>query len=436
VSTRQDPGPGVEAIAPGTVPGQRYAPTRVQLANGLAVIAVRHPAADVVALQIWLGVGARDEEDRHAGLSHFIEHLVFKGTATRGRGEIDRIVAGCGGELNAATSHDYTCYHAVVPSGHADTVLEVLGDAVMSPLFDAGEVERERLVVLEEIRRANDSPAAYLSRLLRRQRFAGHPYGRPVLGTAGSLGGTTREDLVAYHGHHYAAANATLVLVGRLDPERALPRVAELLGGWARGVAPARLPAPIPESAHVRRVEEPRDVRQTYLGMVWPGPVVPHPDVYAVDLLTSILGGGRSSRLYQGLKERRALVAAIGAGHGALREGGTITVTARTDCAESGQVEAAVLEEVERLRETEVGDAELERARTAVEGGYAFAFEAAEGVAHASGLAETLWTLDFELGYLPAIAGVTPEAIRAAARRYLTPDRFVRVGLVPRETAG
>ena len=415
---------------------ERYRPVRVRLDNGLGVIAVRHAEADAVAVQVWLGVGARDEEDREAGLSHFIEHLVFKGTPTRGPGVIDRTIAGCGGDLNAATSQDYTFYHAVVPTRHADTAMDVLADAVMNPAFDAEEVERERLVVLEEIRRANDNPGAYLSRLLRREHFARHPYGRPVLGTPDSIRSMTRADVVAYHRRHYVPANATLVLVGRLGPERAIARAEAVFGGWAPGAVPARTPEPIPESGHVRRVEEPRDVRQTYLGMVWPGPVVPDAEVYAVDLLASILGGGRASRLYQGLKEGLGLVSGIGAGHSALREGGTITVTALTASAEPNQVEAAVVAEVARLREVLVSDTELERARTAVEASYAFGFEAAEGVAQAYGLAQTVWTLEFELGYLLAVGRVTHEEVRAAARRYLTPDRFVRVSLVPREGTG
>ncbi|MBI2466263.1 MAG: insulinase family protein [Candidatus Rokubacteria bacterium] len=408
-------------------------PQRVRLPNGLTVILKEHRAADVAAVQLWVRVGARDETDAGSGLSHFIEHLLFKGTPTRGPGMIDRTISGVGGEINAATSQDFTYYRVVVPARHVGTALDVVADAAANAAFDPAETERERLVVLEEIRRAHDNPGGYLWRFLARHHFAGHPYGRPVLGAPESIRAARREQIVEYYRRHYVPNNATVVVVGNVAFDRVLTQVGKGFAGWEPRPIPAAVPPAPPDPAAIRRAEEPRPLQQVYLGVAWRGPVVPETHVYAVDLLTSILGRGRASRLNQALKEERGLVSSVGASFSAQREAGVITVTARTTPARRHEVEPALLAEVERLRTTLVSEAELARALTAVEAGYAFGQETAEGLAHAYGLAETVWTLEFELGYLEAVRRVTREEIREAARRYLTPDRYTAAALLPRD---
>lgn len=422
------------AVTPLSSPSSIEAPPqRVRLENGLTVILKEHRAADVAAVQLWVRVGARNEADPDSGLSHFIEHLLFKGTPTRGPGVIDRTISGVGGEINAATSQDFTYYRIVIPARHVETAVDVVADAAMHASFDPTELERERLVVLEEIRRAQDSPSGYLWRFLARQHFAGHPYGRPVLGTPESIGSARRERIVEYYRQHYVPNNASVVVVGNIDRERLLAHVRTAFAPWQpRAVPEARVPPP-PEITAVRRAEEWRPLQQAYLGVAWRGPVVPDAAVYAVDVLTSVLGRGRTSRLNQALKEDRGLVSSIGASFHAQRAAGMITVTARASAARRGEVEAALLGEVERLRTSLVSEAELARALTAVEADYAFGQETAEGVAYAYGLAETVWTLEFELGYLDAVRKVTPEQVREAARRYLTPDRFTAAVLAPRD---
>jgi zinc protease len=333
--------------------------------------------------------------------------------------------------MNAATSQDFTYYHVVLPARHADTALEVVADAAQHAVFDAEELERERLVVLEEIRRSRDTPSGYLWRILTRQHFDGHPYGRDVLGTPESIAGAPREAIVDYYRRHYAPNNAAVVVIGNLDPAEAVTRVQRAFGGWDAHPVPDRPSVVPPGLPGIRRVQEPRPLQQAYLGVAWSGPTVPEPDVYAADLLASILGRGRTSRLYQGLKERRGLVSSVGASFYAQREAGTVTVTARAEAEKVGEIEAALLEEVEAVRGDLVDDAELTRALTAVEAGYAFGHETAEGVAYSYGLAETVWTLDFELGYLDEVRKVTRERVREAARRYLAADRYTTAVLTP-----
>jgi zinc protease len=408
-----------------------HGPRRLRLDNELTVVLAEHRGADVVAVQLWVRAGARDETEAEAGLSHFLEHLLFKGTPSRGPGEIDRTISGLGGEMNAATSQDFTYYHVVLPTRHLATALDVVADAAMNAVFDPAELERERLVVLEEIRRSRDNPGGYLWRILTREHFAGHPYGRDVLGTPESIGGAPRERVVDYHRRHYGPDNATVVVAGNVDPADALAQVQKTFGSWERRPVGDRPLVVAPPLDGVRRAEESRALQQSYLGMAWQAPVVPDPDVYAMDVLSSVLGRGRTSRLYQQVKERRGLVSTIGASFYIQREAGTLTVTARSNAADPGEIEAAVLEEAARLRAEPVEDGELTRALTGVEAGYAFGHETAEGLAYSYGLADTVWTLEFELGYLDAVRQVTRDRVRDAAARYLTADRFTAALLRP-----
>ena len=401
-----------------------FPPERVRLANGLTVVLQPHDAADVAAVQLWIRAGARDEGPHEAGLSHFIEHLLFKGTPSRGPGVIDETISGLGGEMNAATSQDWTYFHVVLPAGRLETAVDVLADAARHAVFDPAEVERERHVVLEEIRRAEDPPSAALWRLLARGHFGAHAYGRPVLGSAESIAGVSRGTIVDYYRRSYVPNNATVVVAGSTAGARTLDAVRAGFGGWTPAPLPAR-PRRAPEPpGGPRRVEESRTLHQTYLGLAWAGAVPPDPDVYALDLVTTVLGQGRASRLVQSLRERLGLVSGIGSSFYLQHDAGTIAVTARTTTARYGEIETAVLAEVARLSEELVTEEEFTRALTAVEAEHAFSGETAEGAAYALGTADTVWTLEFELGYVDAVRRVTREGMRDAARRHLRPDRF------------
>jgi zinc protease len=399
-------------------------PERVHLANGLTVVLEPHDAADVAAVQLWVRAGARDEGPHEAGLSHLIEHLLFKGTPSRGPGVIDQTISGLGGEMNAATSQDWTYFHVVLPAGRLDTAVDVLADAAQHAVFDPVEVERERHVVLEEIRRAADTPSAALWRVLARGHFGEHAYGQPVLGSAESIAGVSRDTIVDYYRRSYLPNNATVVVAGSMPAARSLDAVRAAFGGWAPGPLPER-PRRTPEPPRApRRVEESKALHQTYLGLAWSGTIPPDPDVYALDLVTTVLGQGRASRLVQSLRERLGLVSGIASSFYLQHDAGTIAVTARTTTARYAEVEAAVLAEVGHLSEELVTEEEFTRAMTAVEAEHAFSGETAEGAAYALGTADTVWTLEFELGYVDAIRRVTREAMREAARRHLRPDRF------------
>ncbi len=402
----------------------QFRPERVRLDNGLTVVVQPHDAADVAAVQLWVRAGARDEGPDERGLSHFIEHLLFKGTPTRGPGVIDETISGLGGEMNAATSQDWTYFHVVLPAARFDTALDILADAAQHAAFDPAEVERERQVVLEEIRRAEDTPSAALWRVLARAHFGEHAYGRPVLGSMESIAGVPRETILDYYRRSYVPNNTTVVVAGSMPVSRSLDAVRRAFSGWTPTPLPTRPrlePGPVDAP---RRVEAAKALHQTYLGLAWAGPIPPDPDVYALDLVTSVLGQGRASRLVQSLRERLGLVSGIGGSFYLQHDAGMITVTARTTTARYPEIEAAILAEVRELSEELVSEAEYARALTAVEADRAFGIETAEGAAYALGTADAVWTLEFELGYMDAVRRVTREDMREAVRRHLRPDRF------------
>ena len=415
--------PAPRAVA---VPG----PTRYVLPNGVPLIIEEHRASDVVALQLWVQGGARDETASELGLAHYLEHMLFKGTPTRAAGFVDREVEGVGGRINAGTSWDYTFYHTVLPARQAAAGIEMLADVGVNATLEAGLLEAEKQVVLEEMRLNEDNPRRYLVRELFSHAFEGHPYGRPVIGTADIITALSRDTLVSFYRRHYMPELFALVVVGAVEPAEILRVARATLGALPRGGG-RRLPTSPPPPARRVRLERSRPTAQAHLGLAWQAARLDHADTPALDLLASILGRSKSSRLVVSLRERQGIVSAIGAGLTALEGAGLMTITAQLDPQQLERAEAEVLAEIRRVREGGVTPAELRRAITAAEVEHEFSTETAEGRARAYGQAETIWRLEEELAYLDRVRSVSAAQIQAVARRYLDLERYVRVALLP-----
>ncbi len=397
----------------------------------MRLIVQEHRASDVVALHLWVGVGGRDEDPTESGFSHFVEHMLFKGTDSRGPIFVDREVEGVGGRTNAGTSLDYTFYHMLLPARRATRGIEVLADVAFNSAFDPQEIDRERRVVFEEVRLGEDNPRSSVIRQLYTQVFAGHPYGRPVLGDEATLKAANRERLRGYYKRHYVPDNMTLVVVGAVDATEIRAAVDDSFAKVpAAGYRRRSLP-PLAPLAGLRRREVSRSEQQAYLALGWSAPALSDEDVFAADLLASILGGSRSSRLNQALRERSWLVSTVRASYTALQGRGMLSVTAQLEPADVRKVEEAILEEIRRIQAEGVSELERQRAITRAESDHAFATETAEGLASAYGLAETVWRLEEELRYLDRLRAVTREQIREVARRYLHIDRYSAVVFSP-----
>jgi zinc protease len=421
---------GCAAVAGGGADGTGARPTREALENGVVLIVQEHRASDVVALQLWMRVGGRDEAPDELGLSHYLEHMLFKGTPTRPPGSIDRLIEGLGGQSNAYTSYDSTHYDVVLPAEHLRSGVELLADIAVNASFEQSELDAERKVVLEEMRLTEDNPDRFMLRRLYELAYMPHPYGRPILGTPRLIGALTRERLRAYYKKYYVPGDMVLVVVGAVRPEEVRQATREIFGRLVGSTPRRPAGSPLPQLDRTRRIDVPRAEQQAYLGMAWRTAPTNEADVYAVDLLTYILGDGPSSRLNQTLRERERLVFNIEAGYGAWAKAGLVTVIARLDPANLDRAEAAVIDVIRRVRAEGVSEAERERAIVTAESNYAFDIETAEGLAKTYGQAETTWTLDDELAYLRRLRTVTAAEIQSVARRYFGDDNYARVRFV------
>jgi len=414
---------------PSSAPGLPQ-PVRHVLPNGVRVIVQEHRAGDVVALQLWVRAGGRDETASELGLAHYLEHMLFKGTTSRPTGFIDREVEGVGGRMNAGTSLDYTYYHMVLPAARTSAGIDLLADISVNASLETAVLDAEKRVVLEEMRLSEDNPRRFLARRLHEAIFEGHPYGRPVIGTPELVRALTRETLLAFYRRLYAPEAFTLVVVGPVGPADVVERARQTFGRLPRS-GNSSLPTPVTPPLRPRRLELRRPGRHAYLGLGWHAPRIAHADVAAVDLLVTILGQTRTSRLTRALRDDLGLVTSVGSGYSALEAAGAVSVTAQMDPKNLERVEAEILREIGRLRDEGVTEPERRRAITAAEAQHEFANETAEGRARALGRAETVWRLEDELAYLDRVRTVTRTQIQTAARKYLDPGRYVRITFVP-----
>lgn len=418
--------------APNPTSSTAGGPRREVLPNGLVLITQEHRAADVVAVQMWVRVGGRDETAGELGLSHYLEHMLFKGTPTRPPGAIDTLIEGLGGNSNAFTSYDYTHYDVVVPSGALRPAVELLADIGVNASFPPAEIDAEKAVVLEEMRLVEDDAEKFGSRRLGELAYSPHPYGRPILGTRDKIEALTREPLNAYYKKYYVPRNMVLVVIGAVTHADVRAAVDAAFGKLPGGQVARPALAPPPSLTGGRRADVARSEQQAYLGIGWKAASTSDADTYAVDLLTYILGDSPSSRLNVAVRERDRLVFSIESNYVPSQQAGLVSIAARLDPANLDRAEASIRDVIRRVRDEGVTEAERQRAIITAESHYAFDIETAEGLARTYGQGETTWTLADELRYLERLRKVTATEIQAAARKYLRDDSYARVRFRPR----
>ncbi|MBL9036997.1 MAG: insulinase family protein [Archangium sp.] len=408
-------------------------PSRFTLPNGLTVVCHPNHAARVVAFQVWVNVGSADETPDEVGLAHLHEHMLFKGTPTRGPGEIAHGVEAHGGEINAWTSYDNTVYHVVIATPFARHGLEVLADAVRHSTFDADELAREIEVVCEEIKRSLDVPSRRASKALFAESFPTHPYGRPVIGFEAQVRAHTRAGVLAFYEKHYAPQNMVLSIVGDLDEATAREWADATFGGdWGRPGQP-RPPRPVeaPRTRATARVTV-EEVKEAYVHLAFPIPSVSHPDTPALDVLAMVLGQGDASRLTLEVKRARGLVRDISAWAYTPNDAGIFAISLTTTQERVADAFDAALREVCTVTQGEVDGEELATAKSWVEAEAVYQRETMQGMARKLGYYEAAaGGLEREALYDEAVQKVTPAQLREVASRYLTLDRAVVSALVP-----
>lgn len=405
--------------------------SRYTLPNGMVVILAPDHSTPAVSMNIWVNVGAFNELDSESGMSHFIEHLLFDGSTTLKPGEGAMLIEAAGGDFNAYTDYDNTVLTATVASRFVETMIRVVSETATGPLFDPDQVERERQVILEEIRQGLDDPQDRLSELLFEKAFTGHPYGKPVIGTMEKVASYTRDDLLGYYTAHYRPGNMAVVLVGDFDPGVVKPMIRRYLGGIEPSgslISPSAK-SPINKGPVVAALTKSVHTASVYIAFN----TIPitHEDLFALDVSSVILGRGRDSRLYRAVVDT-GLTYSISSYSYTPKKSGLFFISATTDAEKIVPAVEAIIAEVSRLAAEPADADELIKAETSTAADFIFDKETYSRRVSSLGFYETATgTLDFEKRYLAGIESVTARDIMKVAKRYLTPDNMTVVYLVP-----
>ena len=400
---------------------------RSVLANGLRVVTQSMPGSRSVAVGLFVGVGSRREDETNAGLSHLLEHLVFKGTRRYPEpGGLSEAVEGSGGSVNASTDRELTVYSARVPAEAAPRALEVIADLVLAPLLRRKDLIGEKPVIVDEIRMYVDSPGDHVFSLFDELLFGRHPLGREIAGTPSSVRRASHERVVAHWERWYRPANVVLSAAGAIDHED----VVKVARGWFSEEVGQPLPTPLPAPLEAPTAAPAGSLRVAFrrlsqgnlcLGM--PGVARGHPDRWALDLLGAVLGDGMSSRLFVELRERRSLTYDVSTFGATYADCGTFGVHAGFDPDQAGTLLTGILEQLERAVQEPVSGAELDRARAYTRGRLQLRMEETGSVASWLGTGESLLprilTVDEVIERLEA---VTVDDLLTVAQRYARPD--------------
>ena len=393
------------------------------LPNGLRVITESMPSVRSVAVGCWVDTGTRDELANEAGASHFLEHLLFKGSERLSAREIAESFDAIGAESNAFTSKDHTCFWARLLDEDLPRGLEILAEMLQRPAFRPVDIDAERQVVIEEINMAEDDPTDLAFELFTRGVFAGHPLEAPVLGTRESIRGMTRDDLVGYWKRRYGAGSAVVALAGSVDHDTVVDQVAELFGEWT-GDGVHHEFAPLDVSPKVTAVH--RDTEQVNVVVGGEGLQRGDDRRWAFEVLNHVLGGGMSSRLFTTIREERGLAYSVYSFRLAYADAGAWGVYAGTAPGQVGTVLELIRAEVSAIVDDGITEPELERAKGAMRGGLALAMEDSNSRMVRLGRDELIDAPHLSVDeQIARIEAVTLEDVQAVAKTVLTGPKVI-----------
>ena len=408
-------------------------PVRRVLPNGMTVILEENRAAPVVSIQVWVKAGSVQEKDEEAGVAHVHEHMLFKGTKSRGVGTIAREVEAAGGEMNAYTSWERTVYYVNMASRFKKKGIDILADIIENAAFDEQELAKELEVIREEIRRGKDMPARRLSETFYATAYGVHPYGRPVIGYDEIVKGFTREDVLRFYRNWYVPENLVWVMVGDLDPEALMPELEARLSRIPNRPLPVQKIAVEPPQSAPRVFVQQEDAKEARLKIGFHIPNISDPDVPALDLLAQILGQGRSSRLYSSLRMERRLVNSISAYSMTPKDPGLFLVSSSLEAKDLDRALTGILEETFRVCFEPVTIQELKKAKTQIQSDFIYQKQTVQGQARELGYYEAIvGDLDFGEKYLDRLRTVRAEDVMRVARTYLRPQNLTLGALVPK----
>lgn len=415
-----------------SAPPQRAPYQKTVLANGIRVVSETIPYVRSVSVGIWANVGSRYETGSENGITHFLEHMVFKGTKNRNVREIAQSLESLGGYLNAFTTKEQTCFYARVLDEHTNRAVDVLSDLVQHATFKHEELEKEKLVVIEELKNAEDDPEDIIHDYFEKALFPAHPLGFPIIGTEANLRAFTRNDLQLHVAEHYTAPNMVVAAAGNINHSQ-LVRLAEKY--FAR-VPPKSSPAPRThapvKSAKGTTHEYARQIQQSHICIGTVGYSIRHKDRYPLMVMNALLGEGMSSRLYQTLREKFGLAYSVYSFVNMLSDSGAFGAYIGTDRKNAANATELMNKEFKKLRQKPVPRAELDRTKSQIKGTMMLGLENMSGRMMRLGTSELYFNSFTSIDtILKKVDAVTPEAIHRVANDVLREERFSTVIIRP-----
>jgi predicted Zn-dependent peptidase len=398
-----------------------------KLPSGLTVVTDRMEHLRTASLGIWVGAGSRNEDAHEHGIAHFLEHMAFKGTSRRNARQIVEEIEAAGGDLNASTGLESTGYYARVLGEDVPVALDILSDILTGSVFDPAELAREQGVILQEIGAANDTPDDIVYDLFQESAFPDQPIGRPILGTPQSVRSFTPESLRTYLAKHYRAPRMIVSAVGDVDHEAIVSAIGERLASIPADPAP---PAQVAQYAGGQEIGV-RDIEQSHVVLGLQGCSYLDPRYYAMQVFSSVLGGGASSRLFQEVREKRGLCYTIYASHQPFSDAGLFSIYAGTDPKDARELTAVVVDELTNAAET-ASDAEIARVKALIKVGLLGMLESSS--ARADQLARQILAYGRPIPLDEIVAridAVTVADVRAAGRALISSGKPTFAGLGP-----
>jgi len=396
---------------------------RTVLPNGLIVLTERMDHLRSVAMGVWIKSGSRGEAAETNGISHFVEHMVFKGTRNRSAQLIAREMDSIGGNLDAFTGKETICFNVKSLADHVPVALDVLADLVLYPVFASTDIERERGVILEEIKIDEDNPDVLVHELFTQNFWKDHPLGKPILGTTATVGRLDQPKLLDYHSGRFHGGNMVFSAAGNLEHDKFVEAVAEKFAPLHSGEPLSELPAP--QSSARILLKNKKSLEQTQICMGVPAPPITDSNRFTTLILNTVLGGGMSSRLFQTIREERGMAYSVFSDLSPYRDTGTLCVYAGTSAGKALECIELVLAEFRKLKEDLLSDEELTRAKDQLKGNILMGLESSNSRMANLARQEIYFGQFFTADEIIArIEAVQPAEVQAMAQRLFDPERI------------
>ena len=391
-----------------------------KLNNGQTVIIQEVKNNPIVTIDTWIKTGSIDEDDSNNGVAHFLEHLFFKGTKNHAPGEFDKILETKGAITNAATSKDFTHYYITIPSKDFDLAMELHADMLQNPMIPRNEMEKERRVVLEEIGKDMNSPEKILMENLDAMMYTSHPYKRRVIGKKDIIETITREKVLEFYNAHYSPSNMVTLVIGDVDTNHALDKISQSFNCDAKKSEKNIYPKEAQLTEQKRKTEYSADTQSGYMLIGFRAVPISNKESYALDVLATILGEGRSSVLNQSLKEKKRVAFSVSAGNMTYKDDGIFYIKANFEPEKIKSVETAIFEEIAKIQKDGVTDEQINLAKNIIERDTYYSRESVSNISNEIGYTTILTgDIKFYENYLANIKSVTKEEVKKAAEKYL-----------------